>query len=1026
MIDLISYLRFRPGFAAIPAALFLVTGLTEAKPANVVPSGDAAFSRSLNGEWSFKYLKGQDAGEDARFFDPDFDSLRWKAIDVPSNWELKGFAEPSYGLALEAGLGLYRRGLQVPAGWREEGRLVFLRFEGVSMGFEAWINGTKVGESTAGAFNPHTFEVTAALRTKGDDLLAVKVATKPLGFEFDVNDDWSLSGIFRDVTLFSVPANHVRDISTETRLTNGGAELSVSVATSQPAGEVSASLLAPGGELVARQTLSRNVEGVHSTTFNLDDPQLWTAETPSLYQLDLILTRDAAKLQTIGKRIGLREVSTENAVLLLNGRPIKLRGVNHHDLEPETGRAVTEAGMRRDLELMKQANINFVRIAHYPPHPRFLELCDEQGFYVMDEVSIGKGEEHLNNPKYRENILARVEPTITRDKNHASVIIWSIGNENPVTQVELEAARLAKTLDPTRPVCIPKIGSYFEKNHERITNDVDIYAPHYPGNTTLKRYARKLARPLILTEYAHALGLATDRIQDQWEILQNTPTFAGGAIWHFHDQGLLRRSKKPVDRSEPAEYVWLDAHRYYDTAGDQGADGIVYSDRTPQSDFWQVRKVYAPVRIAEPSAAVKPGGQGISLTVGNRHDFRSLDGMKLVWVLRRNGSDLQTGETALMVEASKTETVSIPVSIPADAEGDVLALDLRCLDETGRQITEHSIRLDLDGSNRAAWPARLPTSELQLSESEAKVRIESARWTLTVARSSGELTLHDPAGKLLVAGIHPHAGRKLTMAESLGASKAGTWRSASVLKPTSTEVKVVQEGNILRLAVSGIYPRPGVPGPKDMVDRADDPLLADQSTTGQPETGAESLVGGYQMEISSMGTITIRYDYAPTQATGSFTEAGLAVVLPPDLTEFRWIGQGVHPGYPGKDQLNEFGIFHLNRADLRFQGNRRETELALLTTPAGAGVALVCEPADVAVERHGRGTLLSHNATISGLGNKGSSPEKSVSADKTPCIAGSFTLVPLGNNWHAPLVRWFGQPAALSEILEPFHSSYDQ
>ncbi len=943
-----------------------------AQPVEVWPARADGFTQSLNGDWSFKYIPALEAGSDAGFFAPGFEVTAWKTIRVPGNWELQGFAEPHYALELKDGLGLYRRAFRVPATWRA-GRRVCLRFDGVAYGFDAWVNGRKIGASSASAYNPHTFDITDALHD-GENVLAVQVSTKPLGWEFDVNDDWSLSGIFRDVTLFSVPAIHIRDVTTRTRLTgDGAAELFVSVKADA---EVRGKLIAPDGKTVGE---FRGNEAV----VRVPRPQLWTAETPALYRLQLSLPG-----QNIEERIGLREIFIADGALKLNGRPIKLRGVNRHDLDPLTGRAVTEAQLRRDLERMKQANINFVRTSHYPPHPRFIELCDELGVYVMCEVAIGKGEEHLDDPAYRQNILARVEATITRDKNRPSVIVWSIGNENPITEVELEAGRLAKRLDPSRPICYPKIGSYFRQNYPRIPEFVDIFAPHYPDNATLRDYALTLKRPTIFTEYAHALGLATDRIQAQWEIMQATPQFAGGAIWHFQDQGILRASDRPVDRSQPTTYVWLDQHRYFDTHGNDGCDGIVYADRTPQTDFWQTRKVYAPVQIPERAASVKPGKQRIALTVENRYDFRALTGLKLSWSLQRNGRELQRGVIPLRAPAGQRDTARIPVNIPADATNDVLTLNLRCGD-----IAERVLRLDFPQPRRVAWPA---AGNPNVAETDAEVTIRNSRWTLTVGRATGALTIRDRAGRVLVAGIYPHSGRKLTMAEERTAARAGTWRVSTLTQLDAPEIQATPTG----FKVSGRYPRPEAP--------------------------EQALVGGYQAEIGADGALSIRYEYVPTNANGRFAEAGLSVVLPGELTEFRWIGQGPYAGYPGKDRLNEFGLFHLNRQDLRFQGNRRETELVLLTTPAGAGVALVTAPADVAVERAGEQTLLSHNAVISGLGNKFTPPETFVAADKVERIAGRFVLAPLEDPWPATLTRWFGKPAAAREVFRPFYQSYDQ
>ena len=974
-----------------------------AAPPQVFPVKSPGYTQSLNGTWTFKYLPALQPGADEGFHAPQFDAKAWQSIPVPANWELHGFAEPKYGKDLKDGLGLYRRSFDVPAGWN--GRRSFLRFEGVAFGFEVWINGQKAGQSSTSAFNPHTFDVTRLLRPGGANLVAVKVSTKPHGFEFDLNDDWSLSGIFRDVTLFSVPQAHVQDLSTRTTVgADGSAALSVTLALSEPSASVSGELLAPNGRVAARFQLPAG-DKPRQATLQVARPQLWTAETPALYRLRVKVQSQGRTVQTLEERIGLREVRIVDGVLQLNGKPIKLRGVNHHDLDPRTGRAVTEAQMRHDLALIKQANINYLRTSHYPPHPRLLELCDEMGIYVMDEVAIGYGDEHLDKPAYRQAILSRIEPTITRDKNRASVLIWSIGNENPINDAEMEGARMAKQLDPSRPVTIPKIGSYFAKNHTRIPEHVDIHAPHYPTNAMQRDYAKVLKRPVIHTEYAHALGLATDRIQEQWEFVQSQPMFAGASVWHFHDQAILRGSAVPVDPSKPTQLVWLDKYRHYDTHGLDGADGIVYADRTPQTDYWQVRKVYAPVHIAERALTVTPGARELSLTVHNRHDFRPLSGMKLGWSLQRNGVPVQNGSLALSTAARASESLRVPARLPADDGGDVYALKLSVRDEQGREVVDRVLRLDglqRQGAARNAWLDSLPAAEApQLSESTGEIRITSPSWVMTVVRASGAVTVRNRAGQVLVAGIQPHSGRKPTMAESLSASTTGLWLNSTLTRLEAPEVKASREGGELRLSVGGRFVRHDAP--------------------------EQAFNGSYQISVTPAGALKISYAFTPaTGAKGSLAEAGLSVLMPQDASEFRWLGQGPYAGYPGKDRLNEFGLFHLNRDDLRFNGNRRATELALLTTVAGQGVALASAPADVAVERGDGHVLLSHNAVIGGLGNKGTRAETTVAVADGLRIAGQFTLLPLDAAWPQPLVRWFGKPAAAKDVYRPYFHSYDQ
>ncbi|RZA32448.1 MAG: hypothetical protein EOP92_25975, partial [Lysobacteraceae bacterium] len=700
-------------------------------------------------------------------------------------------------------------------------------------------------------------------------------------------------------------------------------------------------------------------------------------------------------VQQVQERVGLRQVSIDKGVLLLNGRPIKLRGVNHHDLDPEGGRAIPEARLRSDLALMKKGNVNYVRTSHYPPTRRLLELCDELGFYVMDEVSIGHGEANLEKPDYRAGIMARVEATIARDRNHASVLIWSIGNENPITQAELDAAQLAKRLDPTRPVTIPKVGSYFAANHERLPAFVDIHAPHYPVNATLAAYATKLDRPTILTEYAHALGLATDRIQDQWDILQAHPVFAGGSIWHFMDQAILRTSATPVDRSKPTQLVWLDAHRYLDTHGLDGADGLTYGDRTPQTDFWQMRKVYAPVQIKPAELRLGQGRQRLAVELENRHDFRSLRGMRLHWALELNGRQLQQGELPLGAAARARETVAVELTPPPVEHGDVLVLALRCVDEDGLQINERAVRLrhDVPHIGQVA-AAGVP----ELTQNEEEVRVRTAAWTLSLARRTGQLSVRDASGQLLVAGIHPHTGRTLSMAEELSLSKRPLWRSVYLPLLAAPAIEAAKNGDAIELRVAGRFHAAQAP--------------------------QEAVTGSYTLRIGADGTLGVSYDFTVAELA-QLSEAGISVVAPPALTDFRWIGQGPYAGYPGKDRLNEFGLHHLGRADLRFQGNRRGTEFAMLTAGAGQGFALALAPGDVAVERQEENTVISHNALIGGLGNKGTLPETTVTVQPGQRISGSFRLMPLAPAWPAQVARWSGS-APPTPLLAPFYHSYDQ
>ena len=1017
LLRLVSSIRFA---RQVSPRLFLFAfcwlGLASAllaQPQTVVPVRDAAWSKSLDGQWQFKYIAGTDVGADAGFSDPAYNISAWKNIPVPSHWELEGFAEPKYGKLLAAGLGLYRLNFRVPDGWAETGRHVFLRFDGVLYGFDAWVNGTKVG-SWASSYNPATFDITAALKPGADNVLAVEVTTRSKGWEFDTNDCWALSGIYRPVTLFSTPATHFQDYTVRTTLdADGSAQLHLDVQADRGADTTPASvngrLLSPDGSSVREFQIALGADAKGEATVKVDHPALWTAETPSLYRLELALVADGKPVQQISDRVGLRQITIEDGVLKLNGRPIKLRGADHHDIAPDVGRAMTEDQFRKDLTLMKAANMNFVRTSHYPPNPRMIELCDEMGIYVMCEVPFGFGDEHLTDASYQDILLTRARATIQRDKNRPSIIVWSVGNENPNTPLTFATGREVKRLDPTRPICFPQVGSYFGRTFADLPDFVDIYAPHYPVAGTLRDYAQRLKRPIIVTEYAHALGLASDRIQEEWDIMQKNPRFAGGAVWMFQDQGILRTSEKPLERSASTHNVWVDSRHYYDTSDLDGTDGIVYSDRTPQVDYWEVRKVYAPVQIALHSQAPQGNTQAVSLDVENRYDFRSLSGISLLWSFQVNGAVQQSGVTPLKAASHAQEMVSVGFPLPATvSNGAVYALDVRCVDEAGQEINRRTFRLDRPtAGDLAAQLANAPApaaTATAVSEAGSEIRIVHPQFEIRADRQTGAISIRTRQGRILAEGLFPHVSRKYTMAEELRAkpNPLSLWQGNYLSGASDIRIETATAPAGVTLTVHAKYARPGAAN--------------------------QFIEGDCSLLITPRGAIEVTYNYVPTKTTGVFLEAGISLVVP-QAPEFHWIGQGPYPAYPGKDVLTEFGIHHLNREDLNFQGNRRQVEVALLSNLAGSGLALAGDHLDVAVENTADGNvILSQNALISSRGNKGSNPEAPVNSANVKQISGKFTLLPLssGAAWPGLLTQWFGQPSEGATAFQPFFQSYDQ
>jgi beta-galactosidase len=637
-----------------------------AQPADVAANDPARspWHQSLNGTWKFNYV-ARPADRPLDFFQPSFNDAAWRPIQVPGNWEVQGFGIPIYTNitypfprnqpfidASNNPVGTYRRSFAVPAAWA--GKQVLLHFGAISGCAFVYVNGQRVGLSKA-AKSPAEFDITKYLKP-GDNQLAVQVMRWHDGSYLEDQDFWRLSGLDRDVYLSALPTHTIWDFFAHADLDptykNGqfAAEVTLRSFAGAPAARLTAEVLDASGKVVLRQQQAVAAPAGAGTqeiklSGSISKVRAWSAEMPNLYQLRLTLTDNAGKvLAATGSKIGFRKVEIKNAQLLVNGVPVEVHGVNRHELEPTTGRVVTEAGMRRDLELMKQHNINAIRSCHYPDDERWLALCDELGFYLVDEANIethGYGAElqgwfdKTKHPAYLPEWKAahrdRISRLVERDKNHPSVIIWSMGNECGNGPVFHEAYTWLKQRDPSRPVS-------FEQAGEDV--DTDIVAPMYPGMESMRRYAEATdkKRPYIMCEYSHAMGNSSGNFQEYWDLIRAHPHMQGGFIWDWVDQGLA--TKTPDGRPF---FAYGGDFGGYHLQNDENfcANGLVAADRTPHPGLYEVKKVYQDIRF---EAAQPASGR---LTVINWFSFKDLSDYTFQWELLRNGAVVKTGTFAV-------------------------------------------------------------------------------------------------------------------------------------------------------------------------------------------------------------------------------------------------------------------------------------------------------------------------------------------------------------------------------------------
>ncbi len=743
---------------------------------------NSEFIKTLNDSWKFNWCeKPEDRPKD--FYKIDFVDADWNSIPVPSNWQLHGYGIPIYlnmPYPFEKNpplinndynpVGSYRYEFSVSDKW--ENRETFIHFDGVESAFYLWINGKKVGYSQ-GSRTPAEFNITPYLKD-GKNLLAAEVYRWSDGSYLECQDFWRLSGIFRNVYLYSTPKTHIRDFEVKADFDDSYSNATLTVSTkvinygdaASKNDKVEITLLDDDGKFVQEKVLSQEesvliYKGEESTIYlksKIENPKKWSAEKPNLYTLIIRLLNEKDEItEILSSKIGFREVEMKNGQLNVNGKPILLKGTNRHEHDPKTGHYVSEESMRNDIILMKRNNINAVRTSHYPNDPKWYDLCDEYGIYLIDEANIeshGIGyhpEKTLaNKPEWKEAHIDRVRRMYERDKNHPSVIIWSMGNEaGDGTNFEAAGNWLHKN-DPHRPVHYERAG---------LRSYVDIYSPMYSGIGWLEKYANKYDdRPFILCEYAHAMGNSVGNLQDYWDVIEKYDVLQGGFIWDWVDQGLTKKNENGED--------------YFAYGGDFGEkkhdrnfcmNGIVASDRKSTAKLVEVKKVYQ--NIAFSNWELKRN----SLQIKNKFFFTNLNEFDLKWEIKENGLPLQTGIlTDIFIEPQKSKVVEIPFSKISPKSGEEYFLNIFAelkedgpWGKTGHVISSEQIKLPFYKENKVEVKQNLEA--LTIDENENIISISNSNFKVSFDVKNGTVNNYSINGtEYFIKGPEPNYWRAPT------------------------------------------------------------------------------------------------------------------------------------------------------------------------------------------------------------------------------------------------------------------------
>ncbi|CAJ1338284.1 unnamed protein product [Effrenium voratum] len=661
---------------------------------------------SLNGTWKFAWRPH--ANETPKGFEEEgFDDGAWGGMPVPANWELNGYGFPIYtnvdyifhsdppniryrGKDPEYNpTGFYRHEFQVPSLWLEGGYQVFLHLGAVCNTCHAFLNGRPLGFSTDSKL-PVEFNITQHLR-RGKNLLALRVLCWGAAAYLEDQDMWWFAGITRDVYAYARPKQHIRDIEVRAGA-DGKLEVEVDMASGSADHIVQCRLLDGATKLADFEVpVAVRGSGAAGRASAMLKPLLWSAEAPHLYKLVVVLKKGTGPAEALSLNVGFRTIEIRQGRLLLNGSELTIRGVNRHEHDPKKGHVVPRQSMISDIELMKQNNFNAVRCAHYPNDPLFYELCDEMGMYVVDEANI---ESHgvdfnwsttlANKEEWGEAHMARVQRYVERDKNFPSIIFWSLGNEagNGINHHRTYA--WLKRRDPTRPVQYEHARIepvWATETMETIDVNTDIFCPMYPSQQKLENYGTRFdadvrALPLIMVEYAHAMGNSLGAFKEYWDVIANHGVLQGGFIWDWLDQG--------VETQKDGKQIWAFGGDF----GEEGTpsdlnfciNGLVRPDRTPNPHLHETKKVMQPVVF---KALDLKAGQ---IEVHNCYDFLSLEHLDFSWQISVNGMTIESGKLpGLTTKAHSSEVLQLPTKLASSSpvSGETHLLVTACMRQPG-------------------------------------------------------------------------------------------------------------------------------------------------------------------------------------------------------------------------------------------------------------------------------------------------------------------------------------------------------
>ncbi|MFU1797023.1 beta-galactosidase subunit alpha [Paenibacillus azoreducens] len=903
--------------------------------------GSSPWFRSLNGLWKFSFAEGPELVPQ-HFYEKDYDISGWDDIRVPGHWQLQGYGHPHYTdlyypfpvdpphVPNDNPTGSYVREFELPSQW--DGKNVSIKFDGVDSAFHVWLNGSFIGYSQGSRLTSE-FDLTPYLHA-GVNRLAVRVYQWSDGSYLEDQDMWWMSGIFRDVYLVAEPADiRIADFTVVTELdadlTHAVLSVRMDMEGKDVQGKVRLQLLDhAGAEVVSAEKL---LPGQAQAECNLPvaKPALWSAESPYLYHLVLtVLDSGEQVTETIAQRVGFRRIEVKDGQFLVNGKAIMLKGVNRHDHHPDTGRTVTLSTMLQDIKLMKQHNINAVRTAHYPNDPRFYDLCDEYGLYVMEETDLethgfeplGNISRLSDNPAWKEAYVDRIRRMVERDKNHPSVIFWSLGNESGFGCNFRAMSQWCKEHDKTRLV-------HYEEDRE--AEVCDVVSTMYSSVEKMEGFGQMEdhPKPHILCEFAHAMGNGPGGLRPYFNAFDKYRRLQGGFVWEWIDHGL---SRKKADGSN--DYAYGGDYGDVPNNGNFVIDGLVRPDRTPSPGLIEYKKIIEPVRVEMIDAG--------RIRITNRYDFIGLDHLQAHYSVTEDGCTLQSGALELPdIAAGESCEVTVPLRADLPQVG---------VEPGVERWLNVGFTLAADCSwasqgHEVAWAQfALPAAEQMETDSMA---LSHERRTLAVDEDGRYLAFHNDEFRISFDRLQPGiASLNLGGKELIsGGPRLNFWRA-----PIDNDMYVLpdwRKAHLDRLS--------------ERIDdfrwkRIDDAAVR---LTWTSRIAPPVYDWGFRCEISytvsGSGLVMIDVNGTPEGTPPAMLpKIGLQLQIPGDMENVQWYGRGPGESYSDSKEAGRFGVYR-NTVDGLFtpyiypQENGNRTDVRWMSIADGAGIGLLAAGAPV-------------------------------------------------------------------------------